>query len=82
MTYLKIKQIKNNSKKLLKELFYYLYIIWKKNNLENFKNNIENSEKSLKDNFNLYNMEKNNLENFKNIENKIIDLWKKIGKSN
>ena len=31
-----------------------------KNNLENFKNNIENSEKSLKDNFNLYNVEKNN----------------------
>ena len=29
-----------------------------KNNLENFKNNIENSEKPLKDNFNLYNMEK------------------------
>ena len=44
-----------------------IYVLWLKNNLENFKNNIENSEKPLKDNFNLYNMEENNFKN--NIEN-------------
>ena len=56
MTYLKIKQIKKNSKKLLNELFYYLYNMKKNNNLENLKNNIEHSKKLLKDNFNIYYM--------------------------
>ena len=50
-----------------------------KNNLENFKNNIENLEKRLKDDLNIYNME-NNIENnnlINNITMEIIQLLKR-----
>ena len=54
-----------------------------KNNLKNFNNHIENLEKRLKDNLNIYNMEnniENNIENnnlINNITMEIIQLFKK-----